>query len=63
MTRSQITMKRFIVHGRESFHPGTTYTVDDDVAKAFIEAEYATEFQEPTEDPVKEKKTGKKLKD
>ena len=56
-------MKRFIVHGRESFHPGTTYTVDDDVAKAFIEAEYATEFQEPTEDPVKEKKTGKKLKD
>lgn len=56
-------MKRFIVHGHESFHPGTTYTIDDDLAKDFIEADYATEFQEPIELPVQEKKTGKKLKD
>ena len=54
-------MKRFIVHGRESFHTGNSYTVDEDVATAFIEAQYATEFKEPVQEP--EKKTAKKLKD
>ena len=54
-------MKRFIVHGHESFHPDNSYTVDDDVAKAFIEAQYATEFKEPVQEPAK--KTAKKLKD
>ena len=53
-------MKRFIVHGHESFYPDNSYTVDDDVAKAFIEANYATEFQEPVQQLIIEKNASKK---
>ena len=63
MTRVKITMKRFIVHGHESFYPNNSYTVDDDVAKGFIEADYATEFQEPVKELTTEKKTSKKKAD
>ena len=45
-------MKRFIVHGHESFHPGTTYTVDTDLADAFTELGYSTIVEEPTQDPA-----------
>jgi len=46
MTRTTILMKRFIRHDNESFHPSNSYTVDTDVATAFVEKGYAI-VQEP----------------
>lgn len=45
-------MKRFIVHGRESFYPGNSYTVDTDLADTFTELGYSTIVEEPTQDPA-----------
>lgn len=45
-------MKRFIVHGRESFQNGSSYTVDTDLADAFAELGYSTIIEEPTQDPA-----------
>ena len=36
MTRVNITVERLIVHGSETFYPNNVYTVDSDVAEAFV---------------------------
>ena len=42
MTRVNIIVNRLIVHGRETFYPNNIYTVDSDVAEAFVIEGYAT---------------------
>lgn len=42
MTRVKILVKCLIAHGRETFYPNQIYTVDSDVAEAFVVEGYAT---------------------
>lgn len=42
MTRVNITVERLIVHGTQTFYPNNIYTVDSDVAEAFVVEGYGT---------------------
>ena len=42
MTRVNILVERLIVHGAQTFYPNNVYTVDSDVAEAFVVEGYAT---------------------